>query len=133
MIIEAIPAWLMVKLTFFWSYKRLFQPSKAMRWACYFGVFICTGLYVAEIFHDIFICSPVEKIFNPKLPGHCSLGGVGGSITSIFNVITDLYILILPLPIVWSLQLKLPQKLRLMALFGLGAMYDIPGSFSTLS
>ena len=95
-----------------------------MRWLCYAGAFVCTALYVAEIFHDIFICVPVQKDYDPKVPGHCLPSGVGGSITAIFNVITDFYILILPLPFVWSLQMKLRPKLRLMALFGLGALYD---------
>ena len=97
-----------------------------MRWLCYGGAFVCTALYIAEVFHDIFICVPVQKQYNPKLPGHCLPSGVGGSVTGIFNVITDLYILILPLPLVWSLQMKLYSKLRLMALFGLGALYGIP-------
>lgn len=97
-----------------------------MRWLCYGGVFVCTGFHVAQMFHDIFVCVPVQKAYDPRLPGHCLPSGVGGSVTAIFNVVTDCYILILPLPFVWSLHMKLDRKLRLMALFGLGALYDIP-------
>ena len=113
---------------FFWSFKRVFEPSKAMRWLCYAGAFICTAFYVAEIFHDLFICIPVQEDYDPKLPGHCLPSGVGGSITAIFTVIPDLCILVLPLPFVWSLQMKLRSKLRLMALFGLGALEDGPSA-----
>ena len=123
-------AWLMVKLAFFWSYKRVFQPSVTMRWLCYAGAFVCTALYVAQLFHDIFICIPVQKNYNPKLPGHCLPSKVGGPVTAIFIVITDLYILILPLPFVWSLHMKLGPKLRLTALFGLGVLHDTPSSQS---
>ena len=95
-----------------------------MRWICWAGAFVCTAFYVAEIFHDLFICIPVQKDYNPKIPGHCLPNGVGGSITGIFNVITDLFIFLLPLPFVWSLQMKRAPKLRLMALFGIGALDD---------
>ena len=104
-----------------------------MKWLCYAGMFTCTALYTAEFFHDLFICIPVQKDWDPKLPGHCLPSGVGGSVTAIFNVISDFYILILPLPLVWSLQIKLPLKLRLMALFGLGALYDTPSPHYTAS
>ena len=97
-----------------------------MGWLCYAGAFVCTALYVAQIFHHIFICIPVQKNYNPKFPGHCLPNRVGGSVTAVFNVITDLYILILPLPFIWSLQMELGPKLRLMALFGLGALCDAP-------
>lgn len=97
-----------------------------MRWLCYAGAFVCTALYVAQFFHNIFICIPIQKDYNPKLLGHCLPSRVGGSVTAIFNVITDLYILILPLPFVWSLHMKLGPKLRLTALFGLGLLYDAP-------
>ena len=116
----------MVKLAFFWSYKRVFSPSKTLRWLCYGGAFVCTCLYVAEIFHDIFICIPVQKDWDPRLPGQCLPSGVAGSVTAIFNVITDLYILILPLPFLWSLQMALHKKIRLMILFGIGALYENP-------
>lgn len=104
-----------------------------MRWLCNGGIFVCTALYIAEIFHDIFICIPVQKDYNPRLSGHCLPSGVGGSVTAIFNVITDMYIFILPLPLVWSLQMKLRPKIRLIVLFGLGALYEIPLPPSTAS
>ena len=93
-----------------------------MRWLCYGGAFVNCALYISEVFHDIFICIPVEKDWNPKVPGHCLPSGVGGSVTGIFNVISDLYIFILPLPFLWSLQMSLHKKVRLMLLFGVGAL-----------
>ena len=116
----------MIKLCFFWSYIRVFGPNRTMRWLCYAGSFVCIAFYVAELFHSIFVCIPVQKDYNPKIPGHCLPSRVGGSVTGIFNVITDMYIFVLPLPLIWSLQMELYAKLRIMLLFGLGALYDIP-------
>ena len=104
-----------------------------MKWLCYAGAFVCTALYVANTFHDIFICVPVQKQYNPKVKGHCLPSEVGGSVTAIFNVISDFYVFILPLPFVWSLQMKLVPKVRLMALFGLGALCDTPSPLYTES
>ncbi|KAF2234992.1 hypothetical protein EV356DRAFT_532274 [Viridothelium virens] len=122
--IETRPIWLLVKLAFFWSYKRIFYPSRVMKWLCYGGAFVCTDLYISQIFHDIFICIPVQKDWDPRLSGHCLPSGVGGSVTGIFNVISDVYILVLPLPFLWKLQMKLGPKLKLMALFGVGAFVN---------
>jgi hypothetical protein len=93
-----------------------------MRWLCYAGVFVCTATYIAEFFHQIFICNPVQKDWDPRRLGHCLPNHISGSITAIFNVMSDLYILILPVPLVWSLHIKLRPKLRLMVLFGLGVL-----------
>ena len=57
-----------------------------MRWLCYGGASICIAFYVAQIVHDIFICIPVQKDYNPKLSGHCLPSGVAGSVNGIFNV-----------------------------------------------
>ena len=94
-----------------------------MKWLCYGGAFVCTCLYVAQVFHDIFICIPVQKDWNPTIKGHCLPSGVGGSVTAIFNVISDLYIFLIPLPFVWKLQMKRSARIRLVLIFSLGAMY----------
>ena len=43
-------------------------------------------------------------------------------IFAIFNVITDIVILILPLPILWRLQLSQGRKFQLMGIFLTGSL-----------
>jgi hypothetical protein len=42
---------------------------------------------------------------------------------SIPNIITDALVVILPIPYVWKLQLATPQKLAIVFIFALGALY----------
>jgi hypothetical protein len=46
-----------------------------------------------------------------------------GTVTYIYaglNILTDIYVLVVPLPAVWSLPLSAGQKFRIIAVFGLG-------------
>ncbi|KAI0156746.1 hypothetical protein GGR52DRAFT_566223 [Hypoxylon sp. FL1284] len=65
---------------------------------------------IGIIFGTIFICDPVEKNWNPSLPGSCKPATpvyVGSAISSVF---IDLIILILPLPKIWGLQTSTARK-----------------------
>lgn len=43
-------------------------------------------------------------------------------LSGVFNTITDLYILLLPLPFIWDLKMRAGRKLRLMAVFSVGIL-----------
>jgi hypothetical protein len=43
-------------------------------------------------------------------------------LTGAFNVVSDLYLILLPLPAVWSLNLPLPKKLGVLTIFLTGLM-----------
>ncbi len=68
----------------------------------------------------VFSCVPVQKSWMPMIDGHCSnvdtvwLGSV------IPSTIIDLIILIMPLPMIWKLQMKLTKKILVMGVFVCG-------------
>ena len=69
---------------------------------------------------SIFQCSPVQKQWDFAVPGHCySLYGTFIGVT-VPNVFIDLLLLILPVPMLWKLQIKTTKKLALTANFLLG-------------
>ena len=41
------------------------------------------------------------------------------------NVISDLYVLRVPTPTIWALNMKLDRKVKLLLVFGLGTLYDL--------
>ena len=58
-------------------------------------------------------CTPVRKVWIPRIPGHCvNLSHRSESIT-IVSVVIDFYIMILPIPILWSLHSGRKRKLIL--------------------
>lgn len=64
-----------------------------------------------------FICSPIEKVWNFTLPGKCLnfkhlwLGN------GLPNLIIDVIILVLPLPMLWKLQMKTVRRLQISGVF----------------
>lgn len=62
----------------------------------------------------VFICVSVQKLWYPKLPGHC-IDQVGTWIANAASAImTDLAILTLPLPRVWKLKLRRSRKIAVL-------------------
>jgi hypothetical protein len=113
------------KIAILLMYYRIFHFPYFKRWAYIIGTFVI--LWVITItFCFIFICVPVKKLWYPSLPGHC-INQVGTWIANAASTImTDLVILVLPMPQVWKLQLRLSEKLALTLAFSLGFLYVLP-------
>ena len=91
----------------------------------YVGAHICLWLslviYLVETVFQIVMCTPREKIWNPLLDtGHCFDMYATFQATSVFNVISDFAILILPMPSVWKLQISFKRKISMTAIFATG-------------
>lgn len=93
------------------------------------GISFVLAAYTALFFTTLFECILIKKGWDLRTPGHCLRPKVLPYCSGAINVITDLYVLILPIPCIWGLQVKLGRKLRALALFGLGILYD-PFMFS---
>ncbi|CAN8097131.1 unnamed protein product [Discula destructiva] len=109
-----------IKLTFLFFYYRVFSPRSSTKYTIIGGiVFVCclnTGLFFATIFE----CTPVERSWNTSLPGHCFRAKVLPYFSGVTSSATDLFVLVLPMKLVWGLNLNSARKLRLVAIFGLG-------------
>ncbi|KAK0508024.1 hypothetical protein JMJ35_009913 [Cladonia borealis] len=115
-----IPLGASIKLSCLLFYRRLFSPSRKMRLSIDGGIIFVLAAYTALFFATIFQCDPIRKAWYARTPGHCfkskRLPYTSGGI----NVLSDLYVLILPMPCVWGLNMILSRKLRLISIFGLG-------------
>lgn len=80
---------------------------------------------IASTCASIFQCTPIHRAWNRTLPGHCidiakSWYGNAG-----YSIAMDLIILLLPMPMIASLQLPFGQKAALMFVFALGGFVTI--------
>ena len=77
---------------------------------------------VLFILMALFQCTPVRRVWNFEIPGHCidTLGFFRAE--TVFNLVTNVVILLLPMPMVWHLQMALRRKLLLIGIFATGAM-----------
>lgn len=111
---------LSIKMSFFFYYRRIFSPRTKKRWLIDGGIIFSTLFSIGLLFGGIFNCDPIAKIWNPRLPGSCLTVGPLAFLTGALNVITDIYILILPIPFLWSLNMHYSRKVRIYAIFALG-------------
>ncbi|KAL2173740.1 uncharacterized protein P884DRAFT_211066 [Thermothelomyces heterothallicus CBS 202.75] len=107
------------KLAILLMYYRIFHFPYFKKMAYIVGGFVVAWC-ICCMFLFIFICVPVEKLWYPELPGHC-INQVGTWIANAAStILTDVVILALPIPQVWKLQLRRPEKVGVTMAFCLG-------------
>ncbi|RFU30509.1 hypothetical protein B7463_g5835, partial [Scytalidium lignicola] len=107
------------KLSLLFMFYSIFHFSSFKRQAYIIDSFIIAWA-ICGIFLLIFICVPVQKLWYPQLPGHCinQMAAWIANATSI--ILTDIAILIIPIPHFWKLQLRKSEKIALTSAFSLG-------------
>lgn len=109
-----------VKLAALAFYERIFYISPSFRTA----LRICYGLtliwFLSNLPITVFICTPINKFWHVFKPGHC-IDLFNWHITEgTFDVLLNLIILVLPLPVVWSLRAPPRRKALLATAFFFG-------------
>lgn len=102
------PAIGFTKLTFMLLYYRLFSPHFATKVGIFAGIAIVVPTYTSLFFLFVFLDTTATTSTNKAM--------------AIANVITDFYILILPLPAVLGLHVPAKKKAALVALFSTGLL-----------
>lgn len=68
----------------------------------------------------LLICRPAQKNWDPTVEGTCGNQIAGYTAVSVVNVIIDVLMLLLPLPMVYRLQTRPGYKVGLFAIFSVG-------------
>ena len=112
-----------IKLSCLLFYWRVFGPSRTWKWVIGGSMCLLIVTYIALFFANLFECSPIEKNWNPLLRhGKCIPSSSLPYSSGVINVVSDLCVLIIPIPAVWSLNMKVQRKLRLIAIFSLAIL-----------
>ncbi|KAM0723493.1 hypothetical protein Q7P37_000480 [Cladosporium fusiforme] len=118
------------KLSLLLMYYRIFRVPyfKKMAWAV--GIFVMAWV-VCITFLFIFICVPVEKLWYPDIPGRCINQVATWIANAASTLLTDVIILMMPMPQLWSLQLTTREKIGLTCAFGLGSFVVFASAYRT--
>lgn len=84
------------------------------------GLVILTALGFSFIYP--FLCTPVQKLFYPDIEGKCLSAVTVGITNGSINILTDVLTLCLPFPQVWTLPLKVMEKITVSIAFALGLL-----------
>lgn len=119
-----------IKVSILLFFLRIFSANKTVRWGAWGGIIIISLAYLVLFFRTVFICQPIQKAWSPATPGHCVKRGVIPYTAGGINVISDIYILLLPIPCIYGLNLKRSRKWKVMAVFSVGLLYLFPHASS---
>jgi hypothetical protein len=117
------PAIFFSKLSILLLYHRIF-PSKTFTrilWAV--GAFILAYTITSSMV-NLLQCVPIEANWNPKAAATAKCVKFGSELIALstINAVTDLVLLVLPMPLLWRLHVNLKRKIQLMGMFALGAL-----------
>ncbi|CAJ2504213.1 Uu.00g116070.m01.CDS01 [Anthostomella pinea] len=109
-----------IKLSLLFLYRRLFNLKKKAKYFVNGGIVVVLLMGIALLLAIIFFCTPVRKAWDDSVEGHCSDPAPVSYLSGVWNAAVDVYVLILPVPLLWGLNMSPRQKLRLGAVFGIG-------------
>ena len=105
-------------------YLRVFSPRRGDKLDTSirgFILIIC-AFYVATSIAKLCQCIPRARIWDKRVPGHCvSFPALLGS-SGLFNIISDVAILLIPIKGIWNLQMSQKRKVMVYAVFTVGLM-----------
>jgi hypothetical protein len=92
------------------------------RAALYFmAAYIFIGYLVIQVCYYAILCTPFRQYYAlPVVNSECATYTNYSKIQMVFNISSDLFIIILPVSILWRSKLPMKRKFVLMGLFSLG-------------
>lgn len=94
---------------------------------------IVVAWWVSCFIPTLLTCIPIEAFWFPETPGkRCINLRACGIANGVFNMMTDIMVLGLSIPMVWQLQLGLKKKMLITGAFLVGALYAPLSSLALL-
>ncbi|KAI0412993.1 hypothetical protein F5X98DRAFT_379247 [Xylaria grammica] len=109
----------LIKLSILHFYSVIF-PQRSFHRFTYVAMFCCIVFWLGSLFGTAFLCIPPYKRWLENTPGHCNdqIPMYVAIVTG--DLLTDLIVIGLPMPILWGLHLPLAKKIPIILAFGLG-------------
>ncbi|PIA92697.1 L-fucose-proton symporter [Cercospora beticola] len=121
------PALMATKTSILAFYLTFSSAERLFKWSCYATLFVVNAGGLALTLVTVFQCSPVSAAFYAITPA----GAQCTDILTIYlssiplNIITDLAILFLPMPVLTSMRLPKKQKIILLVTFSFGIFVTV--------
>lgn len=110
-----------VKISVLIFYNRLF-PRKGFRLViCGVGALLLLML-LCGLLGILFQCLPIHSIWRPYVEHHCFNQMAFYLAMGSLNLVTDIFVVLMPIPILWGLQLPAARKSALVAVFLLAGL-----------
>jgi hypothetical protein len=94
--------------------------TTAFRWPAIATSAVVFGYWIACILTTSLLCQPIQSNWDLSVKGSCGNTVAIEVFSGAFNMAIDIWVVLLPLPTIWKLQLSAQRKWTLTAAFSLG-------------
>lgn len=116
------PAETFLKISIVLFYIRLF-PTTGFKRAGWISIAIVSAWGIATFLDNAFQCIPANFFWDKTIKGgKCKEIGPVAIANGATSTACDILILVLPMPMIWNLQIDLRKRVALMAIFALGIL-----------
>ena len=89
----------------------------------YAVMLLVVAFRTSTIIRMFFLCSPLAFYWDKSIEGGTCLNNSATSLSvSIINLVLDLIVVALPMPMLWGLQVTTSKTMGLTAVFGIGGV-----------
>ncbi|KAF7555921.1 hypothetical protein G7Z17_g1790 [Cylindrodendrum hubeiense] len=113
-------------------YLRLFV-SATFRKACFVAMAIIVAWSIGGVGATIWQCVPIEGAWNKAVEAKCIDSSKFWIAYAVMNILTDVMVLLLPLPSIMALQMGMRERLLLCSVFLLGGFVTVTSILRTTS
>ena len=112
----------LIKLTLFLLYLHVFSRVRWLKCLVWAGILLAAMFYGSMIIVFSIICTPRngESYAEAFQSTRCGRAPDVSLVAGIFNMISDIYLLVIPIPAVWGLKLEKKRKLGVLIIFATG-------------
>jgi len=92
-----------IKLSYHAFYLRL-MPGRTNRLINYAGIAFVIAIGITYTMLSVFNCTPIERGWDKSIPGTCIDAATFLFSNTAFNMLADIIVFVMPIPVLWSLQ-----------------------------
>lgn len=116
------PALAFAKMSFLCFYLNV-NPDQTFRIGVFITMFVVVGSCLGVVVSLLAACTSFARNIDPSIKeGKCINKASLYIATAVLNIVTDIMVLILPIPMVLGLQMVRSRKIMLILLFSVGSM-----------
>lgn len=114
-----------IKMSIVLLYQRLFRTPKFVA-ATRAVAAAVLAWWIVVVIVQIFSCNPIKGQWDLSTPSKCISAAHFYVGVAVLNILTDVVLLLMPLPMIWRLQMSQLQKVTLSITFMTGTLYVCP-------
>jgi hypothetical protein len=111
--------------------------KRAYIWILRISMIVVTIWSVAIFLYDVFQCIPVEAQWNYTIKSAKCVSGpsfvAAAYSISVMTIVTDWLYAVLPIPMIWSVQMSVQAKVTVAFILSLGFLYVNPPHLPSIS